>query len=82
MIKVSVLYDKRFARPVGARPADGGAGRAQPGEEWDGTAASWLMVRIGTLWKQPRRSGGCWRENGFSGSKNRSRPKRSTATLR
>src|SRR6185503_12588262 len=37
-IKVSLLYDKRFARPVGARPADGGAGRAQPGEEWDGTA--------------------------------------------
>jgi hypothetical protein len=37
-IKVSVLYDKRFAQPVGARPADGGAGRAQPGEEWDGTA--------------------------------------------
>jgi hypothetical protein len=37
-IKVSVLYDKRFAQPVGVRPADGGAGRAQPGEEWDGTA--------------------------------------------
>jgi hypothetical protein len=37
-LKINMLYDKRFARAVGARPADGGAGRAQPGEEWDGTA--------------------------------------------
>ena len=37
-LRINLLYDKRFAQPVGARPADGGAGRAQPGEEWDGTA--------------------------------------------
>lgn len=36
--KINFLYDKRFAQPVGDRPADGGRGRAQPGEEWDGTA--------------------------------------------
>jgi len=36
--KVNLLYNKLFATPVGARPADGGAGKAQPGEEWDGTA--------------------------------------------
>jgi hypothetical protein len=36
--KINFLYDKRFARPVGDRPADGGRGRSQPGEEWDGTA--------------------------------------------
>ena len=36
--KISLLYDKRFARPVGDRPADGGRGRSQPGEVWDGTA--------------------------------------------
>lgn len=36
--KVNFLYDKRFARPVGDRPADGGRGRSQPGEEWNGTA--------------------------------------------
>ena len=35
--KINLLYDKRFAQPVGERPADGGRGRAQPGEEWDGT---------------------------------------------
>jgi hypothetical protein len=37
-VKVNLLYNKLFATPVGARPADGGAGKAQPGEEWDGTA--------------------------------------------
>ena len=37
-LKIKMFYDRRFARPVGARPADGGRGRAQPGEEWDGTA--------------------------------------------
>jgi hypothetical protein len=36
--KVNLLYHKLFTRPVGARPADGSAGKAQPGEEWDGTA--------------------------------------------
>lgn len=36
--KINFLYDKRFAKPVGDRPVDGGRGRAQPGEEWDGTA--------------------------------------------
>jgi hypothetical protein len=36
--KINLLYNKLFATPVGARPADGGAGKAQPGEEWDGTA--------------------------------------------
>jgi hypothetical protein len=37
-MKIKMLYDKRFARPIGVKPADGGAGRAQPGEEWDGSA--------------------------------------------
>lgn len=37
-LQIKMVYDKRFAMPVGARPADGGRGRAQPGEEWDGTA--------------------------------------------
>ena len=36
--KVNLLYHKLFTRPVGARPVDGSAGKAQPGEEWDGTA--------------------------------------------
>lgn len=36
--RINLLYDKRFAQPVGDRPADGGRGRSQPGEEWDGTA--------------------------------------------
>jgi hypothetical protein len=36
--KVNLLYHKLFTQAVGARPADGGAGKAQPGEEWDGTA--------------------------------------------
>lgn len=37
-LKISLVYDKRFARAVGATAPDGGAGRSQPGEEWDGTA--------------------------------------------
>ena len=37
-MKISVLYNKRFTRAVGDRPADGGRGRVQPGETWDGTA--------------------------------------------
>jgi hypothetical protein len=37
-LKISMVYDKRFARAVGATSPDGGAGRTQPGEEWDGTA--------------------------------------------
>lgn len=37
-LKISMVYDKRFARAVGATAPDGGAGRAQPGEEWDGAA--------------------------------------------
>jgi hypothetical protein len=36
--KINFLFDKRFAKPVGDRPLDGGRGRAQPGEEWDSTA--------------------------------------------
>jgi hypothetical protein len=35
--KINLLFDKRFARPVGDRPADGGRGRSQPGETWEGT---------------------------------------------
>jgi len=36
--KIKMLYDPRFAVSVPARPADGGGGRSQPGEEWDGSA--------------------------------------------
>jgi hypothetical protein len=36
--QIKLRFDPRFASPLPARPADGGGGQAQPGEEWDGTA--------------------------------------------
>src|SRR5688572_1225633 len=37
-VAIKYLYDKRFSRGIPAQSPDGGGGRAQPGEEWDGTA--------------------------------------------